>query len=256
MERWRWVSPTLFGLFVLAVWEIAGRLSGISSIILPLPSEVFAVSFTDALVYLRNGIPTLIEVLGGYFFAVLLGSLCGLVIAFSKMLGNAVYPALVASQIMPKVAITPLLVVWFGFGYEPKVIMTALIAFFPIVINTVIGLNMTTRQSIHLFRSMGATPLQTFLKLRLPAALPVYFGGLKVAATLAVIGVVVAEFYSSDSGLGYLLLLQTSQSQTVNAFGAILYLTILGLVIFGLVVLIERLVVPAHMLKRNDETTG
>lgn len=186
----------------------------------------------------------------------MLGTLCGLIIAFSRLLGSAIYPALVATQIMPKVAFAPLLVVWFGFGLMPKLILIALIAFFPIVVNTVVALNMTTQEFIYLFRSMGAGPIQTFFKLRLPAALPVFFAGLKIAATFSVVGVVVAEFYSSDRGLGYLLLLQVSNGNTTRAFGSILYLTILGLIVFALVTLVERLLVPAHMLKRFNETPG
>lgn len=251
---WRWVAPVVFGLLCLVVWELAGIFSGISNIILPLPTTIISASIADASIFLRHSVTTLIEVIGGYLAAVILGTLCGLLIVSARLIGDAVYPTLVAFQIVPKVAITPLLVIWFGFGPEPKMILTALIAFFPVAINTVIGLNMTTRENIYLFRSIGATPLQTFWRLRLPNALPIYFGGLKVASTLAVIGVVVAEFYSSDHGLGYLLLLQTAQSQTADAFGAILYLTILGLGLFGLVVLVERLLVPAHMLKRFDES--
>ena len=164
------------------------------------------------------------------------------------------YPTLVAAQIMPKVAIAPLLVVWFGFDLEPKLVLTALIGFFPVVINTIIGLHMTSRESVYLFRSMGATTAQTFFKLRLPNSLPVIFGGLKIAATLAIIGTVVAEFYSSESGLGNLLLLHVSNGETAGAFASILYLTIMGLLLFGLVALVEKMLIPSHMLKRMEET--
>lgn len=252
----RWIGPTVFALFCLAVWEVGALLSGLPEFILPLPTSVIAVTVVDVGIYLEHSVPTLIEVIVGYGVALALGSACGIMIAFSRVLGDAIYPGLVAAQIMPKVAVAPLLVAWFGFGMEPKVILTAMIAFFPVVINTVIALNMTTRESIYLFRSMGASPLKTFFKLRLPNALPVYFGGLKVAATLAVIGVVVAEFYSSDAGLGHLLLLQVSNSETVGAFGSIVYLTLMGLAVFGAVSLAERMLVPAHMLKKFDEVTG
>lgn len=252
----RLVPPLVFFALFLVAWEAVALLFEVPDIILPLPSAVVVDSITDVELYLRHAMPTLLEVVLGYVIALFLGATIGMVIAFSRLLGNAVYPAMVAAQIMPKVAIAPLLVVWFGFGLEPKLIMTALIAFFPIVINTIVALNMTTRESIYLFRSMGASPAQTFFKLRLPTALPVFFGGLKIAATLAVIGVVVAEFYSSDEGLGYLLLLQVSGSDTTGAFASILYLTVMGLVVFGAIVLIERLLVPAHMLKKFDEVSS
>lgn len=252
----RWLPPMLFFILFLAVWQVAGYLLELPEIVLPMPTGVAAASIADAGLYLKHSVPTLVEVVLGFAVALVLGAGSGLIIAFSRVLGDAVYPAMIAAQIVPKVAIAPLLVVWFGFGIEPKLIMTALIAFFPIVINTIVALNMTTQESIHLFRSMGAAPLQTFFKLRLPNALPVFFGGLKIAATLAVIGVVVAEFYSSDQGLGYLLLLQVANSDTTGAFGSIVYLTIMGLAVFGAIVIIERLLVPAHMLKKFEEATG
>jgi NitT/TauT family transport system permease protein len=246
----------LFAVLLVVVWEAAADYFRIPDILLPAPSKVIAGMIGATPLYLKHVWPTLNEILLGYAIALALGTLCGLIIAFSRFMGNAIYPALVATQIMPKVAFAPLLVVWFGFGLMPKLILIALIAFFPIVINTVVALNMTSQETIYLFRSMGAGPVQTFFKLRLPAALPVFFGGLKIAATFAVIGVVVAEFYSSDQGLGYLLLLEVSNGDTTRAFGSIIYLTLLGLLVFGVVVLIERLMVPAHMLKRFDETSG
>ncbi len=254
MSRWHQTVPSLiFALAVVALWETGVDLFRVPDILLPAPSKVIAGMITSWPLYLRHTWPTLSEILFGYGIALILGTLCGMVIAFSRLLGNAIYPALVATQIMPKVAFAPLLVVWFGFGLTPKLILIALIAFFPIVINTVVALNMTMQELIYLFRSMGAGPIQTFFKLRLPAALPVYFAGLKIAATFSVVGVVVAEFYSSDRGLGYLLLIEVSNGDTTRAFGSIAYLTILGLIVFGVVALLERLLVPAHMLKRFDE---
>jgi NitT/TauT family transport system permease protein len=249
----RALPSVLFAAIVVLAWEAAVDLFRISDLLLPAPSKIVTTMVAGAPVYAKHSWPTLSEILVGYAIALGLGTACGLVIAFWRVLGNAIYPALVATQIMPKVAFAPLLVVWFGFGMTPKLILIALIAFFPIVINTVVALNMTTQESIYLFRSMGSGPVQTFFKLRLPNALPVFFGGLKIAATFSVIGVVVAEFYSSDRGLGYLLLLQVSNGDTTRAFGSILYLTILGLIIFGIVVGIERLLVPAHILKRFDD---
>jgi NitT/TauT family transport system permease protein len=249
----RAIPPLIFAALVLVAWEMAVDIFGISDLLLPAPSKVVERMVASAPVYLKHTWPTLSEIIVGYAIALALGTLCGLVIVFSRVLGEAIYPSLVAMQIMPKVAFAPLLVVWFGFGMAPKLILIALIAFFPIVINTVVALNMTTQESIYLFQSMGANSVQTFFKLRLPNALPVFFGGLKIAATFSVIGVVVAEFYSSDRGLGYLLLLQVSNGDTTRAFGSIIYLTVLGLAIFGLVVAVERQLVPAHIRKRFED---
>ena len=252
-RRSGWIPPTVLFVAILALWEGAVRVFDVPEILLPMPSLVIMIGFADAAIYLKHSWITGIEVFGGYFCAVALGAAFGLIIAFSKLLGGAIYPTLVAAQIMPKVAIAPLLVVWFGFDLEPKLVLTALIGFFPVVINTIIGLHMTSRESVYLFRSMGATTGQTFFKLRLPNSLPVFFGGLKIAATLAIIGTVVAEFYSSENGLGNLLLLHVSNGETAGAFASIIYLTVMGLLLFGLVALAEKMLVPAHMLKRLEE---
>jgi NitT/TauT family transport system permease protein len=251
--RLRWLPPLVLGVGLLLLWEISVAASGISPLVLPRPSQIFTVMIIKAPELLRHSLVTGSEVVLGFLLAIVLGSLFGVLIALSPLLGSALYPVLVSAQVMPKVAIAPLLVIWLGFGLGSKFAMTALIAFFPIVINTIIGLNMTRREGIYLFRSLGATPLQTFLKLRLPNALPVFFGGLKVASTLAVIGAVVGEFTGAKSGLGYLLVLMVGNLDTAGAFACVLYLTILGLLVFFAVTLVERLVVPRHMLKRFDE---
>ena len=257
MSNWRRILPPLiFILVVAAIWEFAIDFFHVPDLILPAPSSVTASMTANWPLYLRHTWPTLSEIILGYGIALALGTMCGLMISFSRLLGDAIYPALVGTQIMPKVAFAPLLVVWFGFGMMPKLILIALLAFFPIMINTVVARGMTTQESINLFRSMGASPLQMFFKLRLPTALPVFFAGLKIAATFSVVGVVVAEFYSSDKGLGYLLLLEVSNGSTTRAFASITYLTILGMVVFGFVALFERLLVPKHMLKRLDDTSN
>jgi NitT/TauT family transport system permease protein len=251
--RLRWLAPLVLTVGLLLLWEIGVALSGVSPLVLPRPSQILAVMVMKAPELLRHSAVTGSEVVIGFLLAIVLGSLFGVLIALSPLLGGALYPVLVSAQVMPKVAIAPLLVIWLGFGLGSKFAMTALIAFFPIVINTIIGLNMTRREGIYLFRSLGASPLQTFLKLRLPNALPVFFGGLKVASTLAVIGAVVGEFTGAKSGLGYLLVLMVGNLDTAGAFACVLYLTVLGLLVFLAVTLVERLVVPGHMLKRFDE---
>jgi NitT/TauT family transport system permease protein len=247
------VPPIALTVVVLVVWEWAVLASDITSLVLPRPSEVGRVMIDHAPLYLRHALTTGIEVVAGFVMAIAGGGLCGVVVASSRWLGRAIYPLLVAAQVMPKIAIAPLLIVWLGFGIAPKLVLTALIAFFPIVINTVVGLNMSRQDSIYLFRSMGASRWQTFQKLRLPSALPVFFGGLKVAATLAIIGAVVGEFSGGHAGLGYLLLVQVGRLETAAAFGSVICLTLMGLALFLLVVLLERAIVPAHMLRRFED---
>ncbi len=251
-ERLRWLSPVVLALLLLLAWDLAIVVSQISPLTVPRPWDVLADSLLKAPLFLRHFPITAAEVVLGFLAATLLGSALGVAIVSSRLVGDAVYPILIATQVMPKIAIAPLLIIWFGFGIPSKLVLTALIAFFPIVINTVVGLNMTRQSDLYLFRLMGASRWQTFWKLRLPAALPVYFAGLKVAATLAVIGAVVGEFAGANSGLGYLLMLQVGHLETAAAFGSVVYLTLLGLLIFFAVTLVERRLVPPHMLRRFD----
>lgn len=250
---WRqWLPAVVVVAAVLGTWELATVQAGISPLVLPRPSVILQTAVTQATLYLRHSLITAGEVALGFMLATILGTLAGVVVASSQLVGRAIYPNLVIAQLMPKVAFAPLLIIWFGFGLAPKLVMVVVIAFFPIVINTIVGLNMTTREGLLLFRAMGASPWQTFVKLKVPNAFPVLFGGLKVAATLAVIGAVVAEFTGAKNGLGYLLMTQVGMLQTPEAFASVVYLTLLGLLLFCTVTLAERLVVPAHMLRRVD----
>lgn len=253
MKHLRPLPAIGFAALLLVIWEAAVSFGHIPPIILPKFSSVIVVMVLKAPQFLDHATVTFTEVMLGFVLAIAAGVVLGTIVASSRMLGDAIYPALIATQVMPKVAIAPILIIWFGFGIVPKVVLTALIAFFPIVINTIVGLSMASRESVFLFRSMGASSLQTFFRLRAPAALPIFFGGVKIAATLAVIGAVVGEFTSSEKGLGYLLTVQVGSSETAAAFASVMYLTLLGLVVFGLVVLIERFVVPAHMLKKMSD---
>lgn len=253
MKHRSYLPAIAFSALLLLLWEVAASAFGIPSIILPKLSTVVAVMITKAPMFLSNGLTTAWEVIIGFLAATVVGATLGTIVASWEFLGNAIYPVLVATQVMPKVAIAPILIIWFGFGVMPKIVLTALIAFFPIVINTIVGLGMTSKESIFLFRSMGATGTQTFYRLRLPNALPIFFGGLKIGSTLATIGAVVGEFASADRGLGYLLEVQVGQAETAAAFGSILYLTLLGLLVFAAVALVEHLLVPAHMLRKMTD---
>lgn len=246
----RWWLPIVFTASLVMLWEILVDATGVSSVILPAPSKVLVVMIEKAPLFLLHAMTTALEVVIGFAFAIVFGAALGVLIAISPPVSAAIYPAIIAAQVMPKVAIAPLLIIWLGFGLGPTIALTALIAFFPIVINTVVGMNMTRRESYYLFRSLGARGWQTFWKLRVPAALPAFFGGLKVASTLAVIGAVVGEFMGANAGLGYILTVQIGTAATTEAFAAILYLTVLGLLFFLLVVLVEWMVIPKHMLSR------
>ena len=241
------VYPIVTVSVLLVMWEAGARGFGIAGFLLPPPSAVVVSFGAHAPLLLREGWITTVEIVLGYGLSIAVGVPLALAIFLWPPFARSVYPLLVSSQAMPKVAIAPLFIVWFGFGLLPKVLIAFLIAFFPIVINTAMGLAAIEPAKIHLARSMGLGPGATFLKIRLPDALPAIFGGLKISITLAVVGAVVGEFVGGDSGLGYLLMVANGSMDTPLLFAGLIALTILGVVLFLLVELAERLVIPrAH----------
>lgn len=238
------VGPTFTLLALVALWEVLARWSGIPSWLLPAPSAI-----GEAMVDWRGELTlhfmvTLYEVLVGFALSIVVSIPLAVAVVYSPFLQNTIYPILLALQSMPKVAIAPLLVLWIGFGALPKILVVFLVCFFPIVVATASGLSAVPPALIDLIRSLSATSYQTFIKIRFPTAIPHIFVGLKIAITFAVIGGVIGEFVGSDQGLGYLILISTSQSRTPLAFGALLLLTIMSIVLYYAVEFVERLVVP------------
>ena len=238
------VGPTVTLLALVALWEILARWSGIPSWLLPAPSAI-----AEAMLDWRGELTlhfmvTLYEVLMGFALSIVVSVPLAVAVVYSPFLQNTIYPILLALQSMPKVAIAPLLVLWIGFGVLPKVLVVFLVCFFPIVVATASGLSAVAPPLLDLIRSLSATQYQTFIKIRFPTAIPHIFVGFKIAITFAVIGGVIGEFVGSDQGLGYLILISTSQSRTPLAFGALLLLTIMSIVLYYAVELVERLIVP------------
>jgi len=190
--------------------------------------------------------------LGGFVLSALVGVPIAMWIAYSRLVESFVYPLLVFSQSVPKVAIAPLFVVWFGFGVIPKVIAAFLLGFFPVIVATVQGFKSIEPDVIDLARSMGANPLKVFLKFRLPQAMPAIFSGLKVSVTLAVVGAVVGEFVGSNSGLGYVLQKANGTFDLPLMFAALVILSMIGVLLFLVLELIERWVLPWHASQRHD----
>ena len=239
---WRWLLLPASAAVGLLLWEAAVRLNGLPAFILPLPGAVwrrFVAVLLDGRLFWHAGI-TLGEVLGGLALGLAAASVLGYFIAKSPALERLLAPYIVASQAVPVVAIAPLLVIWFGAGLRSKVLIGALIVFFPILINTVVGVRSVEPDLRDLMRSLRAGRWQTFLKLELPAALPILLGGLKVGATLAVIGAVVGEFVGADRGLGFLINFGRGQYDTPLVFVAAAALVAIALGLYGLVSLLER----------------
>lgn len=228
-------------LAALLAWEMAARLSGFPPFILPSPSLVWerlGQVLADGSL-LRHSLYTLLEVLLGLALGASVATVLGYVLAKSPSIERLLSPYVVASQAVPVVAIAPLLVIWFGPGLFSNVLISALIVFFPILVNTIVGLRSVPEDLHNLMRSLQASRWQTFRLLEVPASLPVFLGGLRIGATLAVIGAVVGEFVGADRGLGFMINRARGQYDTALVFVAVLTLVLMALSLYGLVVLLE-----------------
>lgn len=237
--------------FLLA-WEIASRLFSLPSYILPAPSEIVGEIVTRRAQYASAALFTLQPMLIGFAAAVAIGVALALLVAFSKMMESTVYPLLVFFQIVPKIAVAPLFIIWFGFGLAPKVLLVFLLSFFPVVVSAITAFRSVDPDILDLARSTGAGRWRTFVKVQIPHALPTLFTGFKVAAALSATAAVVAEFVASDRGLGYLLLEANGNLNTSMAFGAVFVLTALGFALYAAVEMAERLTIPWHVSQRGD----
>lgn len=241
----RLLAPVMTLSLILAAWQLVAALEIYPRFIVPLPVDVwdkfYAVTLGDGRVSLwEHVVVTMNEVLLGLAVGLGLAVVLGYWIAKQPLLEDLLSPVVVGFQATPVVAYAPLLVIWFGSGVTSKVITSALIVFFPMLMNTIVGVRSVPNALHDLMRALNATPLQMLTKLEVPAALPVLIGGLKVSATLAVIGAVVGEFVSSSAGLGFLINLARSQYDTPLVIVAVLTLTALALALYGLVMVLEH----------------
>jgi NitT/TauT family transport system permease protein len=249
----RRLTPFAGVLVFLVVWEIAVIVTKAPAYLLPPPTVIFQ-TFVDEFAKLAfHGWVTLYEMLLGYGLAVAVAIPLAIAITSSERFDRFTMPTLLFFQVVPKVAVAPLFLVWFGVGAMPKVLVAFLISFFPIVIDAAVGLRSMSAEMRDLARSMGATRMQLFAQFRLPTSLPYLFSGLKVAATLAVAGAVVGEFVGADKGLGYLLLVTNSNLETALMFATLFALTLIGLLFFYAVEFLEALLIPWHVTHRVRE---
>jgi NitT/TauT family transport system permease protein len=241
------IGLPIAGLFaMIGIWWLTTIVFGIQKFLLPSPPDVVRAFLRLPGYLVTNGRVTLIETLGGFLGAAVAGLLIGLIVTAVPLLERAILPVLVTVNSVPKLAIAPLLTVWLGFGQVPKMAMVFLLCFFPIVLSTMSGLGSTPADLGEVARSMSATRFQTFIKIRIPWALPQIFVGLKVAISLAVIGAVVGEFTGTgtDRGLGAVIVLSGASADTPLAFAAIGLLAVMSVGLFYLLVVAERLLLP------------
>jgi NitT/TauT family transport system permease protein len=240
----RVIYPLIGVAVIVLLWQGYTQLFAVSRIVLPSPLDILFASIARYDILLRETWPTFLESIYGFGLAVAIGIPLAVCVANSRILNLTLYPILVATQSVPKVAIAPIILVWFGLGLESKLAIAFLVAFFPIVVDTATGLQSTPSGLIELARALRASPIQVFAKVQFPAALPFIFSGAKVAVTLAVIGAVIGEFVGSVSGLGNLLLTANSQLDSALAWAALVWLSILGILLFAAVALAQRLLMP------------
>jgi putative hydroxymethylpyrimidine transport system permease protein len=241
-----WLPPMLVVIALLGLWELAAQWDWIADalnikpFLIPAPSDVAQSLYDDRELLASDAWVTAKEVLLGFALAAFLGFAFAVVMHASDLLRRAFYPLLVASQTVPVVAIAPILVVWLGFGIGPKLVIVALVCFFPITVNTLDGLRSVDPEMTRMMRSLDAGRSQTLRRVEIPSALPFLLSGAKIAAVVAVIGAVFGEWSGSDSGLGHLILIAQGQLQTARVFAAVFVLSMLALILFGALALLER----------------
>ena len=236
----RVLAPLLLLAVGIAVWEWRVKAEDTPSWFLPAPSLIGRTLIDDRGLLADHAWVTLREVLIGFAIALAAAILLAVLIHASEVLERAIYPIVIASQAVPIVALAPLLLVWFGYGLTPKVIVTALVAFFPITVGAVDGLHSADRETLNLLRTYGASRLRRFTMVNVPSALPALFSGMRIGVAIAVIGAVFGEYVGANSGLGYLMNVSSARLQTERVFAAIVVLATMAITLFALVALLER----------------
>jgi NitT/TauT family transport system permease protein len=247
-----WGYPALSMALFFVLWHAAVVFFEIPPYLVPRPLPVFFYLVEHAGFLAFHTAVTAYETVGGFVLSVVIGVPLAMALVGSRTLDRAVMPLLVLSQTFPKIALAPLLIIWFGIGVQTTVLVSFLIAFFPILMSTVIGMRSVESDMIDLGRSMRASPWRIFTVVRLPYAMPSILSGMKVAIAFAVVGAVVGEWVGANSGLGFLLLRANANLDTVLLFAILVILMLLGAVLYGLLVLLERMLIPWHISVRSD----
>ncbi len=239
-----YLPPLVFLLVIILVWEIACKVTGVSRVILPSPSRVASTMVKDWPLIWPNLVVTMQEIILGFLVSLATGMILGILIVYSKFLERFIYPLVIASQVVPVFAIAPLLVIWFGFGLSPKIMIAALVTFFPICVNQVEGLRTVDPGIINLMKSYNATEWQIFRIVRFPASLPFLFAGIQVGITFSVIAAVIGEWVGAEKGIGAFMITANSMSRTDRVFDGIFVLAVLGITLFMITKAISKVLLP------------
>jgi len=226
-------------LITLAVWEGLIIALDVSSFLVPAPSEIFWVLLDRQEDLFNASLVTGAEILYGFIYSCLVGVVIALLIERFAWFGQASYPLIVLFQNVPKIALAPLLILWFGYDLLPKILLIVIMAFFPITLNMLVGLRSADANLVALFRSIGATSNQIMTHIKIPASLPMLIAGMKVAITLSVIGAIVGEFVGASAGLGYMIQFASSQMETALVFAALVQVSVMGVVFYYVIEALE-----------------
>jgi NitT/TauT family transport system permease protein len=240
---------------LFVAWWVVTAAEWVEPYLVASPGDTFDVIFAKSEYFWDNTLVTTWETVAGFLLAIGIGVLTAVIMVYSVTIERTLYPLLLFAQVIPKIAIAPLIMVWLGTDLTPKIVIAVLMAFFPIVISMVTGLKAVDPEMLELSATMGAGPAKTFFKIRLPASLPHLFSGLKIGATLAVTGAVVGEFVGAEEGLGYVIQQANGNFDTPVLFAGLIIMSLLGVLLFALVELIEYFVLPWHASRRIDAAT-
>lgn len=244
--RFRYLPTVIFALIIISLWEWYSGSFDESRLFLPAPTSIFRTFLANKEIIFSHTVQTVLETVIGFIIAVFTGLTFSLLFALSPFTKRTVYPLLVVSQTIPLIILAPLLLIWFGFGMTPKIIMVVLFCFFPITIATTDALINVNQDLIDLFKSMNATNLQILQSVRFPSSLPAFFSGMKIAATYGVTGAIVGEFVGAKEGLGIYMNIAASSHAFALVFAVIAVVVILSLLLFTVIAVLERLVIPWH----------
>lgn len=249
-----WAIPLLILIGLIGLWEFWVQVGDIPKWQLPAPSAIAKELIASWALLWKHAYVTLQEVIVGFLVALVSGLLLAAIIAYSKVLEKTVYPIIISSQTIPIIAIAPLLLIWVGYGIASKVIVVALICFYPIAVNTIDGLKAIDFNMVNMMHTLGASRRQIFTKLQIPTSLPYMFSGIKVGISISVIGAVIGEWVGASAGLGYLITYSQPLFLTSRVFAAIIVLSAMGIGLFVLATLIERLMLPWYYAEKKSKT--
>lgn len=252
----QWTLPVGILASAIVLWELLVKGLKMPGWLLPAPTDIAQAMVGTSGLLLWHSWVTFQEVVLGFIVSFLVGVGLALAIAYSRLVERTVYPIVIASQTVPIVAIAPLLLIWFGYDIGPKVVVVALICFFPIVVNTVDGLRSIDPDMVHMLLTLGARRSHVFFKVQVPNALPYLFSGTRVAVTVSVIGAVIGEWVGASAGLGYFMVRSASQFLTARVFAALVVLAAMGIALFLVASVAERVAIPWYYTEKRLKATG